>query len=323
MLNVPVPIVMNLKESKNILIMGIGGGFDVFSGLPIYFTLEKMGKKVHLASFTHAAWDSIPSHATTIPMASGCIGIGGDIKSPSDNLPEMYLSSWFKEVKSQDVKIWTFKRDQSVKEYSNSLKTLAKHLGVDAIILVDGGVDSIMVGDEDGSGTMMEDSLSLAAVKNLDVPVKMLACVGFGTETEEKLSHYLALENMARITKQGGFYGSCSLVSYMSSFNQYKAACEHVFNQPGHRKSHVQTRIIPAAEGEFGDHHMFPLEKKSEIFVSPLSSIYWFFNADAAIYNNVIIPVIEVEETFFEAVQVGVPKIKNHILRERKNIPLT
>ena len=69
------------------------------------------------------------------------------IKQPSENLPEAYLSSWFKDVKHQDVPVWTFKREQSVKEYSNSLNVLVKHLDVDTILLVDGGVDSLMVGD--------------------------------------------------------------------------------------------------------------------------------------------------------------------------------
>jgi len=323
MLNIPIPVVMQLQKSNNILILGMGGGFDVFSGIPLYLTLEKMNMNVHLASFTHADWNSIPNHIDVIPMASGCVGVNGNLKTPSENLPEAYLSSWFRDVKNQEVPVWTFKRDQSVKEYSNSLNILVKHLEVDAILLVDGGVDSLMVGDEDGSGTMLEDTLTLAAVKNVDIPTKILSCVGFGTETEENLSHYLALENMAQITQDGGFYGSCSLVSYMDSFKQYKQACEHTWNQPGHRKSHVQTRIIPAAEGEFGDYHMFPEEKAADIFISPLTNVYWFYNADAAIYYNKIIPVIENEETFFEVVQAGVPLIKNSIKRERKTIPLT
>jgi hypothetical protein len=323
MLNIPIPVIMNLQKSKNILIMGMGGGFDVFAGLPLYFTLEKMGMRVHLANYTHAPWDNIPQHAETIPMASGCVGVTGNILQASENLPEAYLASWFKEVKEQEVPVWTFKRDQSVKEYSNSLNILIKHLEIDAILLVDGGVDSIMVGDEEGSGTMMEDTLSLAAVKNAEVPIKMLACIGFGTEVEENLCHYLALENMANITKQGGFYGSCSLVGFMDCFKQYKHACEHTWNQPGHRSSHVQTRIVPAAEGEFGDFHIFPMEKKMDVFVSPLTSVYWFYNADAAIYNNKIIPQIEEKETFFDAVQVGVPMIKNLIHRQRRPIPLT
>ena len=44
--------------------------------------------------------------------------------------------------KNQDVKIWTFKRDQSVAQYSESLNTLVKHLGIDAILLIDGGVET-------------------------------------------------------------------------------------------------------------------------------------------------------------------------------------
>jgi len=283
MLNIPIPVVMKLKQSKNVLIMGMGGGFDVFAGLPLYFTLEKMGVNVHLGNFTHTNWGTISNHVEPIPMSTGCVGVDGNIKQASTNFPEAYLASWFKEVKGQDVKIWTLKRDQSVKEYTESLSVLLKHLEVDAILLVDGGVDSLMVGDEDGSGTMLEDTLTLAAVKNIDVPTKLLACVGFGTEIEEDLCHYLALENMAKITKQGGFFGSCSLVDYMSCFQEYKAACEHVFNQHDHRKSHVQTRVIPAAEGEFGDYHMFPMEKKVDAFISPLMSVYWFYNADAAI----------------------------------------
>lgn len=323
MLNLPLSVVITLQKSKGILIMGMGGGFHVFSGIPIYITLEKMGIKSHLASFTHANWDEIPRASNIIPMAPGCVGITGNILQSSVNMPEMYLSSWFRDTKSQDVPVWTFKRDQSVTEYSKSLNILVKHLEIDTILLVDGGVDSIMTGDEECPGTMMEDSLTLAAVKNANVKNKLLTCVGFGTEIEENLSHYLALENMSKIIKQGGFYGSCSLVDFMDCFKQYKEVCEHVWNQPGHRKSHVQTRIIPAAEGEFGDYHMYPMEKKSDVFVSPLMNIYWFFNAEAAIFNNIIIPVIEEKESFFEAIQVGVPMIKNHVARPRRPIPLT
>lgn len=323
MLNIPLSLVMDLKKSDNILIMGMGGGYDVFAGLPIYFTLESMGLSVNLASFTHSDFKSTSNYTEIIPMASGCVGVTGNIKQASTNFPEMYLSGWFRDVKEQDVTVWTFKRDQSVAEYTKSLQVLVDHLGIDTIILIDGGVDSIMVGDEEGSGTMLEDTLTLAAVKNVDIPRKFLSCVGFGTEIEENLSHYLALENIANITKQGGFYGTCSLVDYMNCFKEYKSACENAWNQPNHRKSHVQTRIVPSAEGEFGDYHIFPMEKKMDIFVSPLTSMYWFFNAEAAIYNNVIIPVIEEKDTFFELVQVGVPMIKNHIIRNRKDIPLT
>lgn len=324
MLNIPISVVIQLQKSKNILIMGMGGGFDCFGGLPIYFTLKKMGMNVHLANYTQTNWESVNRDSEVIPMSSTCVGVTGNIINPSDNFPEAYLANWLKEIKGIDnTPVWTFRRDQSVKDYTSSIDVLAKHLEIDTILLVDGGVDSIMQGNEDGSGEMMGDTLTLAAIKNSSITTRILSAVGFGTELESRLSHYLALENMANISKQGGFHGSCSLVDFMDSFSQYKEACEYVWNQPGHTKDHAQVRIISSAEGEFGDYHMFPMEKNIDVFISPLSSVYWFFNADAAIYNNKVISVIETQETFYDAVQVGVPMIKNSNKRPRKDIPLT
>ena len=197
-----------------------------------------------------------------------------------------------------------------------------KAINIDAIILVDGGVDSINTGTEDGSGTMFEDTLTLAATKDIQLP-KILACIGFGTEVEENLSHYRALENISNIIKQGGFYGNCSLVNYMNSFKFYKLACEYIWRQPGHKKSHISTRIIPAAEGEFGNVHIYDTENENpvEICISPLMNLYWFFEADAAVYNNTIITHIESLPTFYEIIQAAVPRIKQIKTRERKEFP--
>ena len=38
-----LPIMNDLKDSKNILIAGAGGGFDVFVGCPIAHTLNSLG----------------------------------------------------------------------------------------------------------------------------------------------------------------------------------------------------------------------------------------------------------------------------------------
>lgn len=55
-----------------------------------------------------------------------------------------------------------------------------KHLGIDGIILIDGGVDSLMRGDEPEPGTMFEDSLSLLAVSDQkNIRVRLIACLGF------------------------------------------------------------------------------------------------------------------------------------------------
>jgi len=39
----------NIKPSKRVLIAGVGGGFDIASGIPLYRYLRDLGKEVVLA----------------------------------------------------------------------------------------------------------------------------------------------------------------------------------------------------------------------------------------------------------------------------------
>ena len=47
-----LPFFTRLKRAKRILVAGAGGGFDVFSGLPLYFNLRASGKQVFLANLS-------------------------------------------------------------------------------------------------------------------------------------------------------------------------------------------------------------------------------------------------------------------------------
>jgi len=50
-----IPFIQELEQAKTILIAGAGGGYDVFCGLPLYFSLKRAGKTVHLASLSSGA----------------------------------------------------------------------------------------------------------------------------------------------------------------------------------------------------------------------------------------------------------------------------
>ena len=180
-----LPIFDNLKDSENILIAGAGGGFDIFAGLPIYFTLKEMGKNVHLAnlSFTDFTLTKLFSQ-TTILIDDMLMGTSGKVKRDLPYFPEPYLAQWFKEERDEDVTVWMFGRSGGV-PLVEAYHKLAEHLEIDAVVLVDGGVDSLSRGDEEGPGTLLEDTLSLVAADSLDIPVKIISCIGFGTEQEE------------------------------------------------------------------------------------------------------------------------------------------
>lgn len=315
-----IPILDQLADSQHILIAGAGGGFDVFSGLPLYFTLREMGKDVHLANYSFTTLELIKMVAEPFTLAEGLVHAPrGEIKYELIYYPEGYLVQWFKEVRGEDVTVWMMARTGAA-WLAEGYAALVKHLNIDAIILVDGGVDSIMRGDEVGCGTLVEDSITLAAVEPLDVPVKILACIGFGTEVEEAVCHYTALENIAALAKAGGFFGTCSLTPQMEAFQLFEAACRYVWEQPKHAKSHISTRIIPAARGEFGSYKMYP-DEYSGVFISPLMSMYWFFDARMVIEHSLLIPRIRDTMTTTEAIVICANLMGGMKLRGRKPIP--
>lgn len=317
-----LPILDQLKDSNSILVVGGGGGFDVFSGLPIYFTLRDMGKTVHLANYTFCDLDLTSQVCQTKTLVNDLVmATTGGVTVALDYLPEAYLAQWFKETRGEDVIVWML-ADVGAARLTEAYQRLAQHLKLDAVIVVDGGVDSLMRGDEEGAGSLLEDTLTLIAVGNLDVPVKILASIGFGAEAEEGVCHYNALENMAALVKDGAFLGSCALTKEMPGFQQFEAACRYVWDQPNHRPSHISTRIIPAVQGEFGNFHMHPYYRNTPVFVSPLMSLYWFFDATAVLLRNLYADLLRNTQTKEQAyIMISLVDGRPAITRARRAIP--
>ncbi len=296
-----LPIFEQLEDKENILIAGAGGGFDVFIGLPLYYTLRTMGKTVHLANYSFSdltVSTFVSSCEVLIPDMLG--GVYGPVNRRVPAFAEGYLAEWFHETQGEDVRIWMLPNSGGI-PLAEAYRTLTAHLKPDALILVDGGIDSLMRGDEERPGTLIEDSISLAAVEMLDIPLKILACLGMGTEVEESASLHHALENMAALIKDGGFLGSCSLLPQMEAFQFYEAACRYVWEQPHHPKSHISTRIIPAAHGEFGNFHMYPDDRMIGLYISALMAMYLFFDVDKVIARSLITDVLATTYTKREA----------------------
>ncbi len=315
-----LPILDQLANSQNILIAGAGGGFDVFCGLPLYFTLRELGKTVHLANYTFCDLTLVNRISKPeVLLDDLVVGARGAGRIPW-YFPEGYLAQWFKEARGEDVTVWMLAK-VGVVPLERAYARLAEHLGIDAIILVDGGVDSLMRGDEEGAGSLVEDSISLAAIEPLDIPVKMLACLGFGTEVEENVCHHHALQNMASLAKEGNFWGSCALTAQMEAFQLFEAASRYVWEQPNHAKSHISTRIIPAVHGEFGDFHMYPDDANQRVFISPLMSLYWFFDARAVLRRNLLVDVLRPTHTSRDAFHACLAVRQGKSFRARRSIP--
>lgn len=265
-----------LADSKRILIAGMGGGFDVFCGLPLYFALREDGREVTLANLSFTSFSTFTPHFLT----SALIQV-----TPEHNIehgeyfPEYYLSRWLA-TQGEPSTVYAIKK-QGVRPVLAAYKALQKHLKLDTIILVDGGTDALMRGDEADLGTPHEDAVSLTAVSELQGVKSYMVSLGFGIDAFHGVSHWNVLEATAELARAGAYLGSFSLTPEMRPVQLYQDACEAVFEQMPRYISIVNASILSAIAGQYGDHHSTERTRGSELWINPLMSQYWCYKLGA------------------------------------------
>ncbi|MEM1183086.1 MAG: DUF1152 domain-containing protein, partial [Acidobacteriota bacterium] len=169
---------------------------------------------------------------------------------------------------------------------------------VDAVVLVDGGTDSLLRGDEDRLGTPHEDMLSIAAVRGLEADHKMLVSVGFGVDAYHGVCHAHVLESIAAITADGGYLGSLGLVAEMPEVVAYRDALSFVSDAPGQRPSIVNASVAAAIQGTFGAVDPTGRTRGETYWINPLMGQYWFFELEAVAGQSRYAESLEGTETF-------------------------
>lgn len=312
-----LPFLNQLSNCKNLLIAGMGGGYDVFCGLPIYFELKKHGVNAHLANFSFSDIESVDFG---IRLSKTLVGITPKPERVFPYFPELHLVNWFKENRNEDITIWCFHKTGAA-PLTENYRILAEHLSLDGILLVDGGVDSLVRGDEAELGTAIEDLTTLYAVNQLsDVHNRWLACVGFGAE--QNLTHAHILENIASLTKAGGFLGSCSLTPQMEVYQAYEEAVMQVQSNEFQDPSVINSSIVSAVRGQYGDYHLTEKTKRGHLWISPLMPLYWFFDFDGVVKQNMLLPEIEGTLLFRDALYKVIARAERLSRRAESKIPL-
>jgi hypothetical protein len=312
-----LPILSQISNCKNILITGMGGGFDIFCGLPIYFELKKHGINAYLANFSFSDIENVDFG---IRLTKTLVGITSQPNKVFPYFPEFHLVNWFKETRNEEITIWCFHKTGAA-PLTENYKVLCEHLGIDGILLIDGGVDSLVRGDEAEMGTAIEDLTSLYAVNQLShVPTRLLACIGFGAE--QNLTHAHIFENIASLTKAGGFLGSCSLTLQMESYQGYDEAVTYVQGNEFQDPSVINSSIVSAVRGNYGDYHLTEKRKRSQLWISPLMAIYWFFDFDCVAKQNMLLPELEGTMLFRDALYKVIAKAERISRRAATKIPL-
>jgi hypothetical protein len=317
-LDVP-PLFDRLRGAKRVLLAGAGGGFDVFAGLPLFFHLEARGVEVHLANLSFSALARVKD-ARGERLTPHVVAVDADADGDLDYFPEKHLAGFFR-TEGRDTWVHCFEK-VGVVPLTEAYRALVADLGVDAVVLVDGGTDSLMRGDEAGLGTPVEDMASIAAVHALDVPVKILTCLGFGIDAFHGVSHAHVLEAIAELSRAGAFLGTFSLHPEMPEVKGYIDAVEHVHRAMPARPSIVNGSILSALEGHFGDHHRTERTRGSELFINPLMAQYFSFDLDAVAERVLYLPMLAHTKTAFEIAAIIEAFHHEQPLRPKKPLPM-
>jgi hypothetical protein len=308
------PYTDRLSRAKRILLAGCGGGYDVFGAVPLLFELRELGKEVHLASLSFSSPKSLRASypEPSIPTLFTLCSRNADEESYS---PEAWLAQALQSRTGREETVWCF-QTSGVGPLRDAYQWLVRHLRIDLIVLIDGGIDALLRGDECSLGTPAEDLTSLAAVSLIEGTDALLACVGFGAEIRDGVSHAQALERIAELTRTGAFLGTSSILANTAAGETYlQIFAETAIRQRNVHGSHVHSVLARSVRGEFG-------AKEEHTWISPLLSLFWFFDARMVAATNLLVPEVIGTQTLWEVVAIIEALRKSIPIRKRTTIPI-
>lgn len=270
-----------------VLLAGAGGGFDIYSGIPIYAWLRASGREVVLANLSFTALRS----SAAVEVFPNTFRVEPDTQGPAAYFPEGYLAAFLQEP------VVAFRRE-GVANLTRSYAWLVEAERIEAIVVVDGGTDSLMRGDEPDLGTPAEDLATLWAAHQTGLPA-LLAAIGFGIDRFHGVCHYYFLEAVAELTRQGAFLGTIHLLPDTPGVAMMDELCTYAFGRTDH-PSIVQSHILAAIAGEYGDVHPTPRTRGHEQWINPLMALYWTFELDAVVRRHLFLPALAGTETAAE-----------------------
>jgi hypothetical protein len=289
------PLARRLSTASTVLVAGAGGGFDVYAGLPLATALRAQGKQVHLANLAFSELGALdrndwlaPDVAAISPHSNGSDGY----------FPERTLARWLA-GQGLPATVYAFERT-GVRPLTAAYQALVDRLGVDAVVLVDGGTDILMRGDEEGIGTPAEDMTSLAAVAGLAGLTRVVVCLGFGIDAYHGVCHAHVLENLAALDRAGGFLGALSIPSDSAEARAYLAAVSDAQAATPLRPSIVNGQIAAALRGEFGNVAVTERTAGSRLFVNPLMGMYFAVDLPALAASVHYLDRLRPTRTMFE-----------------------
>lgn len=310
-----IPFLHRLDTARHVLIAGIGGGFDVYSGVPLAEYLRQRGCSVVFANLSFATLQHsggervetntwlVDAHSTELPY-----------------FPEKWLVEWLLR-NSWEAPVYAFAKT-GVEPLRLAYDALLERHPVDLVVLIDGGTDSLIFGDEPGLGTVVEDAVSVIAAWRAAGDRTLLAALGFGIDHFHGVSHHAFLENAALVTRTGGNLGQISLVHGTPPADALLDLVDYANQRQTKHRSIVCNSVASAIRGEFGDMQSTDRTRGAELFINPLMAQYWTFSAAKVVAQMKFAAALAQTTTFGEASSIIEEHRETVQVRPRRTLPL-
>ena len=267
-----------LPPQSSVLVAGAGGGFDVVCALPVAIALEAAGHQVHFGNYSFTDLAGLEGVERPLP---GLVRVDASTEPPRGGyFPEGALARWWS-ANLHEAPVWCFGR-VGVRPLSRAYAHLQERLGLDALLLLDGGVDGLFIGDEFDLATPSMDAVSILAAASLEGCEGIYAFTAFGTEGRaNSVRHADALLRISELTRRGGLLGVAAATPGSEPGRRFLEALEAIhWDLPPLRQSIVASSIAAALEGRFGDCVLTPKTVDAPVWISALTLLYWFFDLE-------------------------------------------
>ena len=275
---------------RTVLLCGCGGGFDFVHGLLLVPGLVALGKRIVIGSYSFGDPDRLRGDAPIVFEAPPAVvkRVTAETEHDPHYAPEVHVCSFLDErdpgTRPHFVYAY-YARDFAVPTLTAFYRQVVAEHAIDAVVLVDGGTDSLVSGTEHGLGDPIEDAVSVQSVAALsEVGLRLLVCAGLGVDRHNGVSDHSSLRAVAELTRGGGFRGSIALECGDAGTTCYRDGVEHIFaRQTFH--SVVCGSILGAVRGEFGADQVPEAiagrVSPGSLFLWPLMAMLWAFDVDA------------------------------------------
>ena len=85
----------------------------------------------------------------------------------------------------------------------------------------------------------------------------------------------------------------------------------------------INASVLSSVRGEYGNYHLTWKTQGSKLWISPLMSVYWFFDLEGVAKRNLLMDSLYYTDTLTDAARAVWKLMQSIVKRKELRIPLT